>query len=487
MAALDSQGVIAKLSLRLGHGRSAMMKSAAAGDYWRLFEDNPHAMWIFDLETLAFLDVNKAAIRRYGYSRDDFRGMTIKDIRPATDVPRLLAHVSANRDSPSSGTTLWRHRTRDGTVVDVEITSFKVTFADRPAKLVTVDDVTESRRAEARARFQALLLCTISDAVVSADLDLIVTGWNRAAEVTYGWKAEEVLGRSSAEVFRTEFIDTDRNEIIPRIAETGEWRGEVIQCCKDGRRIHVEARSVALHDADGRPIGYVSVNRDVTDRKRAEGRIRTLLGRAVTAQEDERRRIARELHDGTAQSLTSLLVGLRALEEAGSLEAAREAAREARKVVANTLEEVQRTARGLRPSVLDDLGLVEALDRLGDEASKMHGISVDVQATDLDARRLPTAVETTFYRIAQEALANAVQHAAAKMVSILVRRTASCAQLIVEDDGCGFDVGAAVSSPHWGLQGMRERAALLSGSCSIESTREKGTAIYVSVPIEERS
>jgi len=211
-----------------------------------------------------------------------------------------------------------------------------------------------------------------------------------------------------------------------------------------------------------------------------------LFEKIMTAQEDERRRISRELHDDIGQSLTSLLVGLRAAEEEMKKMGVSSRVSDLRKITGHTLQEVQRLARGLRPSVLDDFGLEEAIARYATDFSSTYGIQVDV-AQDGEMRdRLPPAVETALYRIVQEALTNVGKYAKATTVSILLQRSPDQVQLIVEDDGQGFDVEGvlqrSVGGAHLGLHGMRERAALLNGSISIESSEGTGTTIYVKIP-----
>ena len=214
-----------------------------------------------------------------------------------------------------------------------------------------------------------------------------------------------------------------------------------------------------------------------------------LLDKIITAQEDERRRISRELHDEIGQSLTSLLVGLRAAEEEHDAGGICDRISDLRKITANTLQEVQRLARGLRPSVLDDFGLEEAIARYAADFTSTYGIQVDVTQDGGTRDRLPPTVETALYRIVQEALTNVGKYAKASTVSILLQRNRDQIQLIVEDDGQGFDAQVmlqrAVAGAHLGLHGMRERAALLNGSISIESSPGTGTTIYVEIPVKK--
>jgi signal transduction histidine kinase len=222
----------------------------------------------------------------------------------------------------------------------------------------------------------------------------------------------------------------------------------------------------------------------------AEVRTR-LLEQVMTAQEDERRRIARDLHDEVGQSLTSLLIGFRAVQESPTIETARNRVEQLRQIAGLTLAEVQRLARGLRPSVLDDLGFEAALERYVADYSDAHGIDVDLHSSGPARERLPGAVETALYRIVQEALNNTAKHAGAKNVAIGIERQAGLVRVLVGDDGHGFDVSAGVAGPGLGgglgLSGMNERAALLNGSVTVDSGPGRGTRIIVCIPLKEDS
>lgn len=219
-----------------------------------------------------------------------------------------------------------------------------------------------------------------------------------------------------------------------------------------------------------------------------EERYRHLAKQVLTAQEDERRRIARDLHDEIGQSLTYFLIGLRTVEQAPSVEAARERLGELRQVATQTLDEVRRLARGLRPSVLDDLGLGPALERYAEEYAQAHGIPVTLRAPAL-AERLPEEVETTLYRIVQEALTNTARHAQARQVCITAERTPGTVAVTVADDGRGFSSSGILtgqtSGRHQGLSGMCERAGLVNGTVRIDSRPGAGTTVRVTLPLAE--
>jgi signal transduction histidine kinase len=246
---------------------------------------------------------------------------------------------------------------------------------------------------------------------------------------------------------------------------------------------------IAAHDKQGRDARFRDEDRRLAETfgARAAAAVdlshrvaRDALRRVVDAQELERRRLARELHDETGQALTSILLGLRTLEEAGTVEQVRDAVAELRELVLSTLHDVRRLAVELRPKALDDFGLVPALERLTATFAEQTGLAVDFQAM-LPEGRLEPETETTLYRIVQEALTNIVKHAGAKQVSVLLTRKNDAVTAVIEDDGAGFDP-ARVRDDGLGLLGMRERVALVGGRVDIESRPGAGTTLVAEVP-----
>ena len=208
---------------------------------------------------------------------------------------------------------------------------------------------------------------------------------------------------------------------------------------------------------------------------------RDALRRVVAAQEAERRRLARELHDETGQALTSILLGLGSLEDSLDGDDERTAVKSVRELVVHTLQSVRQLAVDLRPKVLDDFGLVPALERLTAVLREQSGL--DVEFLSRIEGRLPEEVETALYRIVQEALTNVVKHANARQVSVVLARKDRMVTALIEDDGRGFDP-AATREGGFGVEGMRERMALLDGTLKVESRRNAGTTVKVEVPVE---
>jgi len=210
-----------------------------------------------------------------------------------------------------------------------------------------------------------------------------------------------------------------------------------------------------------------------------------LLAKVISAQEEERKRIARKLHDETGQSLTSLLVGLKAIEITKDDDQVRNHLRDLKTIAADALATVHDLAVELRPAVLDDLGLVAALQRSVKDYSTRFGIAVDFETVGVDSQRFAPQIEITLYRIIQEALFNAARHARARQVSVLLECREDTLVAIVEDDGQGFDVDSVLRSEmryRLGLYGMEERATLVGGRLTIESLPESGTSVFVEVP-----
>jgi signal transduction histidine kinase len=294
-------------------------------------------------------------------------------------------------------------------------------------------------------------------------------------------KAGRVLERRRSERVDSMLDDPEVDHALSRrvSSRTGLWVPLLVQ----DRPIGVIAAYDKLSAPDARftdddvRLAETFASRAAVAVELSERVARDALRRIVAAQELERQRLARELHDETGQALTSILLGLKQLEGAGSTEAVAAL----RELVVATLQDVRRLAVELRPKVLDDFGLVPALERLTEGFVEHTGIAVDLEASSL-AERLPMEVETAIYRIVQESLTNVVKHARAERVSILLTRADGRVKAVIEDDGTGFDA-SETDGGGIGLVGMRERIELLDGTLTVESSATSGTTIAVEVPV----
>ena len=292
-------------------------------------------------------------------------------------------------------------------------------------------------------------------------------------------------------------LERQRSERVDSILEDPEIHQETTRqlAATSGLFVPLVAREEAIgvilaHDKRGSDPRFTDADLRLAEQFGARAAIavdlshrvaRDSLRRVVAGQELERQRLARELHDETGQALTSILLGLKAVEEARAPDEMQAAARSLRELVVATLQDVRRLAVELRPKALDDFGLVAALERLGNSFAEATGIRVELEAS-LGHERLPAEVETTLYRIVQEALTNIVKHARARSVSILVVRRGGSVTAVVEDDGTGFDPDR-VAADGLGLLGMRERVALIDGRLTVESSAGTGTTLAAEVPL----
>ncbi|TAK20678.1 MAG: HAMP domain-containing protein [Chloroflexota bacterium] len=269
-------------------------------------------------------------------------------------------------------------------------------------------------------------------------------------------------------------FETMRQRLRASLAEVAEWNRE-LEHRVDERTAEVEHRNRELAQL------YQSLRE--RERERSE-----LLQRVMDGQEEERRRLAQELHDDTSQALASLRLGLEGLAADGAEpEEVRRTATKLQGLAAQTLAEVHRLAVELRPSVLDDVGLVAALERYTAECGQRWNLQTDFQTVGVAGFRLISAAETAVYRTVQAALTNVAQHAGAQNVSVLLQRRDERLVVLVEDDGKGFDVDSVRAAPlekRLGLAGMQERAALIGATLTIETQPGIGTTVFLEIPLE---
>ena len=298
-----------------------------------------------------------------------------------------------------------------------------------------------------------------------------------------GSKLGRVLerGRSERVDSMIEDLEVDQDTARRMQARTGLFvplvvRGRAIGVISLHNKLAGDAR---FSDEDQR-LAETFAPRVATAVDLSERVARDALRRVVGAQELERRRLARELHDETGQALTSILLGLKGIEEARAGGDVSRAAKELRELVVGTLQDVRRLAVELRPKALDDFGLVPALERLVESLREQTGLTVELEAR-LGEDRLPGEVETALYRITQEALTNVVKHARARSVSIVLTRRDGSVTAVIDDDGQGFEPGSG--DERLGLLGMKERVELIDGKLTVESRKGSGSTIVAEVPL----
>ena len=352
--------------------------------------------------------------------------------------------------------------------------------------------IAERKRAEAALRESEEryreLFENARDAIYVHDLEGNYMSVNRAAEQLSGYTRDEIVGHNFVEFVAPEHIRQVRKSFCAKLAEQGATTYEVDVIAKDGRRVPVEVSSRAIYE-NGLLIGVQGMARDITERKVAQDALQMFSRQLIEAQEDERRRIARELHDQIGQVLTAIKMNLHTVQQDCNSTDAGSHIKDNIHAVDEALRLVRDLSIDLRPPLLDDLGLVTALRWYVDRYAKRTGLNVDVviELTD-ENERFSRELETACFRIAQEALTNIVRHAQASQILVYVGKDENSLSLSVKDDGAGFDVESlrkrATRVATLGLISMQERAHAAGGTVDIDSVPSEGTEVRLKLPLE---
>ncbi|MGB9236195.1 MAG: ATP-binding protein [Terriglobales bacterium] len=330
---------------------------------------------------------------------------------------------------------------------------------------------------------QANLLNLANDAILVRDASGRISYWNQGAERLYGWTKEEAVGKPAHELLRTVFPVA-----LAEIAESERWEGELFQVKRDCSAIAVAARWTALRDHDGRFKGWLEISTDITGRKLLEDAARRLTGRILSLQDDERRRIARELHDSLGQYLASIKINLDLLSrtmietEQGAILSDCLSATE------QCLTETRTISHLLHPPLLDEAGFTSAARWYVEGFAQRSGFEVKLDLPE-QLGRLDRDVETALFRVLQEALTNVHRHSGASAARVLVRIGGGQVQLEITDNGKGippdrlYHLQNDGSGTGVGLAGMRERARELGGSLRVVSAFP-GTTVILAIPLD---
>jgi PAS domain S-box-containing protein len=330
---------------------------------------------------------------------------------------------------------------------------------------------------------QATMLDLANDAIFVRTAADTISYWNEGAERLYGWTREEVIGHSPHEFLRTEFPVP-----LAEIKSRETWQGEIRHFKRDGSQIIVASRWRTLRDGAGNALGWLEINTDITSRKRAEEAARSLSGRLLTMQDEERRRIARDLHDSLGQYLAALKMNIECLPSINGEQ--RKIVADCSRILEKSLMEVRTISHLLHPPLLDESGLATAARWFVDEFSRRSGIAVDFEVSP-EQMRLRSETEIALFRAIQEALTNVHRHSGATAVKIRLTRTEDIVHLEIEDNGHGISpeqlnrLAEGTTEVGVGLAGMRERLREFDGSLEIQSGGT-GTRVIVTAPFVER-
>lgn len=466
---------------------------------YRLIAENTNdAISITDLATRRVTYMSPSVARMLGFKPEDCVGKEVSFFMPpasTTDGVALLAKQVASDEGHAGGDSRYwtiegeAYRQGGSTVFIESRSTFLRDAAGKPVSVVTVArDITERKLVEKALRASELRYRTLfensQDAFVIVDQADRVVEVNQAAMTMFGYSAEETAALDLRRMARR----SDLTRLRRLIQDKGCVRDHELQMRrKDGTRIDCMVSFSSWQGDDGACPGYAGSLRDITEFKRMQRAQRLYIRQVTHAQEDERKRIARELHDDTIQSLAALSAEMQAASRSTGVAQYRALATmgQMHHRIDSVADELARLSRALRPSVLDHLGLVAAVTLLLNDLNETGRLQASLRVIGRE-RRLSPEAELGLFRIVQEATTNVRKHSGADRAAVTIAFRRGRVNVTVSDNGQGFDVpenGVLLKAGrNAGLIGMRERAQLLSGSFSVASERGRGTTVVVAVP-----
>ena len=461
-----------------------------------VIESIPDAVYVKDREGRTLL-LNSHGARRIGKTVAELIGCD----NSVFFSPETAQHIRVvDRQVIESGQSMTLEEVFTAAGVTRTLLTSKAPFRNAGGEVIGLlgisRDITESKALQAeRDRLLERLRLQIDRlplAYMLLDEHYRVIDWNPAAETMFGYTKAEALGQRALDLIVPQPPSAELVELIRRVV-SGDMHADNVNenRTKDGRIITCHWFNTPLMDPDGNFAGVISVAQDVTDRMRADqalrssaARLRDLSRRVVEIQEQERRHIARELHDEIGQVLSAVSINLQGLK--GTSTAASSRIDESIQIVDQALQQVRNLSLELRPHMLDDLGLAATLRWLLDRQTQRSGL-VPHFAVKSSGLPLPPNLATACFRVAQEALTNVVRHAHAHSVWVELEQSDEELRLLVRDDGDGFDVETARRrgrvGESFGLLAIQERVELLGGFVRVESQPGHGASIHIRFPL----
>jgi PAS domain S-box-containing protein len=445
----------------------------------------------------AIMIFNRSASQLTGYRPDELKKLKIFDLYAKVDPGRhsdFFKRIWAGQSISGEA----RIARKDGRTIYTEFSSRKIIISGKACAHTIARDVTARKKSEAalrrsEAKYRELVQNTNS-MIVRFDPLGHITFFNEYARRFFGFSGQEIIGRNIL------------GSIIPWHASTGrDYRSmmidflnhpekyptyEIENVRRDGSRAWIAWTNKTIRNKAGRIVEVLSVGVDVTQRKQAQDQVQFLTHQLIKAQENERLKISRDLHDHIAQDLSTLKISLETLFKDQQPDV-RERVSQLSDILQRSIAAVRDMAYDLRPPGLDQLGLVKTLYLYCEDFSKSNSLEIDFAAAGVDELNLEYETEINVYRLIQEALNNIKRHAAARWVTIRLVASSPDIVIRIKDNGKGFNVNnrreRALKDKRMGLQSMVERVRLLEGKISIRSKPSKGTTIFIEIPLKERS
>jgi len=464
--------------------------------YKLLFNKNPQPMLMLSKPELKFIDVNDAAVAQYGYSRKEFLGMTAMDLRLREDMDSFLKIIESSTDGINNF-GVHRHRKKDGTIIKVEVVAHQIINNGKPAWLTLASDVTERLLAEEKLKESEFQFRKVTEneilGVAWATPDGRLTNANSTFCSMLEYPLEVLKGMHFAELTHPD--DTAKELALVEQIVQGKrdyYQIEKRYKTRNGNFIWVELNLSTYRNLKDNSVEFfIGIVQKIHERKKAEEEIkrsheelRQLSSYLETIREEERTNIAREIHDELGQQLTGLKMDASWLNKKipSDNKVLLDKVSGMITLIDETVKTVRRISTELRPGILDDLGLIDALQWQSNEFEKRTGIACMFQ-TSFTESPFGKKLSTGIFRVFQETLTNVARHAHASEIKTFLERENEDIILKVHDNGTGFEEAEIKNKKTLGLIGMKERAKMFGGNLTVLSAVGKGTVITLQVPM----
>jgi PAS domain S-box-containing protein len=448
-----------------------------------VFNASPIGIAVENLEGQP-LFVNPAFCSFLGFSEEELRNKHCVDFSPPEDAEKDWGLFRQLRAGVIDRYQLEkRYFRRDGSLVWGSLSISLLKSSPSPLVLAMVEDITDKKKAE-EARFRhAAVIESSDDAIASGTLDGIIVSWNTGAQKIYGYTEAEAVGKPISMLVPPELPD-EENKILETLKSGDRIEHfETVRVTKTGKRINVSLTISPIKDSTGRTVGISGIARDITERKLAEAALVSVSRKLIEAQEQERSRIGRELHDDIGQRLSLLAVEVQQLHgNSVILPDVHSRIGEFLKQIKEIATDIQSLSHELHSAKLQYLGIAAAVRGFCREFAEQQNVEIDFKAHDLPSPLSPD-ISLCLFRVLQEALHNSVKHSGVRQFEVRLCGTSDEIHLTVKDSGAGFDREAAKESFGLGLISMEERLRLVGGELSINSKPKGGTTVHARVPL----
>jgi PAS domain S-box-containing protein len=450
--------------------------------YKYLFENNPAPMMIWDFASFRIIDCNEEVLLMYGYTREEFLQLTIRDIRPAEDIPLIDAFYQNEELYGSIHKGVWRHKRKSGEIMYVNISGHLMDYNGRRAALVQVQDITQKLEAEtdlieSEKKYNDLFHLSPQPMWVFDPDTLQIIQVNKAAIEQYGYPEEEFLNMTILQLRLPEEVAQLKAHLAKRLNQVTEtYSGRFRHRKKSGELLDVDVYGspIAINNKTYRVVIAI----DITEKLRFESEITKAI---IRTQEEERYEIGAELHDNVCQLLAASQISLGMIGETAGL-TEKPWYQKTNDYIALASDEIRKLSHRLAPAFFDDMTLEQAFQKLVSDFNLTNKYEMSLRFSQAAAREImQQELQLNLYRILQELLRNIVKHARAHSVSVTVETSNSTLLMKTSDDGIGFDTAATKNGI--GLSNIKRRVELFSGRLEIDSAPGNGCRVTVAIPL----